>query len=167
MIDFKKDFIHKIESNIEQFGHHITMVTEGVTPRYAYTIGVNKALGVELVFAGGIFYMEDQVFEIINEIVNILKIKGINHLNHKLTLGNFKISSTHQSWAKLMMLGLYDLYENNTFPVLQIIPNDENYTLDVPDMSKDWNINSQPVWQWLSGITVEHLVPILTLFNEF
>jgi len=150
MENFKNDFIKKIENNIEQFGHHITMVIDSVEPRFAYTIGVNKILGIELVFAGGIFYMKEEVFQIINEIVEILRIQGLTHTPQKTSLGIFNISSVHHSWKELMMLGLNKFYENNKFPVLQIIPTDGHYTLDVPDMLKEWNVSSQPVWQWLS-----------------
>lgn len=150
MEDFRKSFIEKIDSNVKEFGHHITLVNNVSTPRFAYTIGTNTFLNIELIFAGGIVFMENEVYSVINEVVSILKVQGVNNRPIKTSLGIFKIDNVHPSWAELTMLGLYDYYQNKAYPVFQIIPIDENYTLDVPDMSVEWNVSSQPVWQWLS-----------------
>jgi hypothetical protein len=58
-----------IRENIACSGHHTYVVSAGgQTPRFAYTIGVSESIGVELILAGAIFYMKDDLVTIINEI---------------------------------------------------------------------------------------------------
>lgn len=150
MDNFKHNFLEKVKNNIDNHGCHITMVIDGVQPRYAYTIGTSRIFEAELIFAGGLFYMENEIFQIINEIVEIIKTSGFNNEYYQSSLGRFKISKVHNSWSRLMMLGVYDFYGKKEISALQIIPSGENNTLDIPDMSKKWSIDSQPIWKWLS-----------------
>jgi len=46
--------------------HHITLVIAGAIPRFAYTIGISRIIGAELIFTGGAFYSAEEVKEIIN-----------------------------------------------------------------------------------------------------
>ncbi|WP_133989690.1 hypothetical protein [Dinghuibacter silviterrae] len=46
-------------------------------------------------------------------------------------------------------LGVIDYYETNDIKSLQIIPDFHHYTLDVPDTSPKWDVNLNPIWQWL------------------
>lgn len=149
MEELENNFIEKIKKDIKLHGHHITMVTDAIEPNYAYTIGLSEESKFELIFAGGIFYMKEQIFQIINEIAE--KIKNENSIGDNIitSFGEFKISKVHHTWAQLMMLGVYRFYNVEEVSVLQIIPSKENFTLDVPDMSKEWNTSLQPVWQWI------------------
>lgn len=146
---FENDFIEKIKADISSHGHHITMVTDAVEPNYAYTIGLSETSDIELIFAGGVFYTEEQIFKILNEVV--FQIKNQKSVGDFVTtsFGEFKTSTVHHSWSELMMLGLYKFYSVDKISVLQIIPSEQYRTLDVPDMSKEWNVSSQPIWQWL------------------
>ncbi len=47
------------------------------------------------------------------------------------------------------MLGVFDFYKQEEVEALQILPDREQYTLNIPDMSKKFNVSSEPVWQWL------------------
>jgi hypothetical protein len=148
--NYKNDFLTKIKENIKEYGHHVTIVSNGIAPRYAYTIGVKEALGIELIFAGGMFYMQDEVLEIVNEIVGQLK-NSSNFDGFQIgSRGSFELSKVHHSWSSLMMLGYFDFYKVTTVAALQIIPGSTHFTLDVPDMSKEWNLDSEPIWKWLS-----------------
>ena len=50
----KKQALDDIRENIARSGHHIYVVSGGQTPRFAYTIGVNESIGVELILSGAI-----------------------------------------------------------------------------------------------------------------
>jgi len=143
-------FKEVIEENINKYGHHITFVIDAVEPRYAYTIGLNGQMGFELVFAGGIYFMKNEVTEIINSIVDQLKNLTTSDEFNLKSYGIFKLSRTHTSWSKLMMLGVFDFYNINTVQAFQIVPDNNHSTLDIPDMSNEWNESSSPVWKWLA-----------------
>ncbi len=57
----RKAALEKIQQNISLHGHHIYVVGAGPDPRFAYTIGLSRSLGFELILAGAIFYMLDGV----------------------------------------------------------------------------------------------------------
>ncbi|MBO9202785.1 MULTISPECIES: DUF4262 domain-containing protein [Niastella] len=146
----KQDFKEIIQSNINQYGYHITVVRSGSQPRYAYTIGLRELLNFELVFAGAIYYMYEEVIHIVNNVV--IALKRNENLDGKImvgSLGRFSLMPVDLSWSRLMLLGIFDYYKNDDINVYQIIPDQYHYTLDIPDMSKEWNVSSEPVWQWL------------------
>lgn len=139
-----------INKNIEKFGHHITVVTSGAEPRYAYTIGVTQKSGFELLFAGGLYFMYEEILEIINSAVTHLQEFPKNNRFKINSYGEFAIVKAHHSWSRLMMLGYFDYYRRYDVDVFQIIPDSQHYTLEIPDMSIEWSESAQPVWKWLS-----------------
>lgn len=148
----KKSFKELIQSNIDRHGHHITIVGGGVEPRFAYTIGLHKRLKFELVFAGGVYYLKDEVLRIFQEVVNNLGIDS-DYTSKKISvdpLGEFSLSPVDSSWSKLMLLGVFDIYKNSEIGAYQIVPDAAHFTLDIPDMSKKWSLSTEPVWQWLA-----------------
>jgi hypothetical protein len=46
------------------------------------------------------------------------------------------------------MLGAFDYYQKREIPALQIIPDKEHWTIDVPDMTAPWSATLEPVWRW-------------------
>ncbi len=147
----KKEFLALIKSNIDKKGYHTTTVTSSLVPRYVYTIGLYEKFGFELIFAGGIYFMKNELLSIFDAVINELK-KGLNLNDKKVTIGNFGSFSfvkVKTSWSKLMLLGVFDYYKINEAEVLQIVPDFEHYTLDIPRMENEWNIDSEPIWQWL------------------
>lgn len=147
----KQKFSNVIRNNIDQYGYHVTIVKSAVEPRYAYTIGLNDLLKYELIFAGGIHYVQDELFQIFKGVVNELKTEKVLN-NQKITIGSlgaFSLATVNPSWPELMMLGAFDYYGNSDVKAIQIIPDSKHYTLDIPDMTKVFNVSSEPVWQWL------------------
>lgn len=147
----REQFLALIESNIDKHGYHVTIVNSPVEPRYAYTIGLSEVLGFEFIFAGGIYYKKDDLFRIFDEIIKETKTRNgiVNEGISVDALGTFSFSKVKSSWSKLTMLGVFDFYKRNEIEAYQVIPDQEHHTLDIPDMSKEFNVASEPVWQWL------------------
>lgn len=149
----KEDFLKLIKSHIDNEGYHLTIVSgNSALPRYAYTIGFKEIFNFEIVFAGAEYYKKDEIELIVENIFNELN-RGIDWENLELNLeglGTFNLSSVHSSWSKLMLLGVWDYYKINDLTVLQIIPDRNHYTLDIPNMTTEYNPSKQPIWKWLT-----------------
>ena len=102
-----------------------------------------------MIFAGGEYYSADDIKEIIRKVRDGLE----SNANWKKldipSLGSFSFSKVHATWSKLLMLGAYDYFKVNEVDAWQILPNDEYRTLDIPDLSTEFNETSEPVWKWL------------------
>lgn len=150
-MDKRKAALEQIQENIARYGHHIYVVSAGTEPRFAYTIGLSKRLGAELILAGAIFYMYDDVGQIIKDIAAKLDSqRPVEKATFEVaSYGTFSLGSVDASWATALMLGALDFYQRTEVPALQIIPDESHWTMDVPDLSKPWNPEAMPVWQWL------------------
>lgn len=144
-----KEFISKIKSNIAENGLHITIVSGGQEPRYAYTVGLYAQKGTELIFAGGIFYSRKDVLRILNNIAEKIKSGNSNSTYNIGSLGKFTLREVHSSWSSMMMLSVCDYFNLQKINAYQIIPERKNFTLDIPDMSQVWSAKEQSVWKWL------------------
>jgi hypothetical protein len=151
MKEERQKFLHLIQSNIDKYGFHITIVDGMIEPRFAYSIGLKESFNFELIFAGGIYYNKEEVLLVFDESVKKLKkMKNINGQRIAIgTLGTFSFSFIAPSWSKLLMLGAFDNYSSHEIAALQIVPDESHFTLDIPDMSREWDSFSEPVWQWL------------------
>ena len=151
-MDEKHQFLELIRSHIDEYGYHVTTVSSMTDPRYVYTIGLSELFDFELIFAGGIIYLKDElslIFEIIIEELKKGKIIS-DHLKINIDrLGAFSLTKVDVSWSKLMMLGVFDYYKLSNIIAFQIVPDSNHFTLDIPDMVKEWNASSEPVWRWL------------------
>ena len=151
-MDNKLSFKELIQLNIDRYGYHVTIVGGGVHPRFAYSIGLYSILKFEMIFAGGAIYLKDELLQIFNTVVSELKVNN-NALSQKISingLGEFTFSLVHHSWSRMMLLGTFDYYKDiNDIQVYQIIPGYQHFTYDIPDMSKQWDESTEPVWQWL------------------
>ncbi|MEO1253297.1 MAG: DUF4262 domain-containing protein [Bacteroidota bacterium] len=147
----KKTGLELIESNVETYGYHVYLVSSKTEPRYAYTIGLNDKLGIELIFAGGIFYLKEDLYRIFDSIIRELKrdqnIEGLSVTDRRL--GTFTLSKVHDTWSQEMLLGAYDYYQTEDIAAYQIKPDMEHTTLDIPDMSVDRKQSINAVWKWL------------------
>jgi hypothetical protein len=145
----RKRALDNIRENIARSGQHIYMVMGETTPRFAYTIGVSESAGVELILAGAIFYMRDDVEKIILKTVAHLNASRDRQLVEVAGLGSFTLREVDSSWAKELMLGVFDYYQKKDIPALQIVPDQDHRTIDVPNMSVPWSASQEPVWKWL------------------
>ncbi|CAA7196832.1 DUF4262 domain-containing protein [Chryseobacterium potabilaquae] len=149
-MDNTKEFKETIRKNIEENFCHITVVTQSEVPRYAYTIGIYEKFNLELIIAGNENFLYDEILFIINKAVTLLNIENLESLNFSISnLGSFKLIKIHHSWARKMMLGVYDYYDLHNFDAYQILPDENHYSLDIPNMSLEWNLKEQSVWKWL------------------
>lgn len=148
----RSDLFAQIRSNIDQFGYHVTVVTGGALPRFVYTIGCTTTLGAEFVFAGGEFYSQSQVSEIMAATISVASTEP-DWLTPSIStdaLGRFSLVKVHPSWAELLVLGAFDYYNQPTLSVWQIVPDAAHHTLEVPAMVQPFDEAAQPVWQWLT-----------------
>jgi hypothetical protein len=145
----KKQAIENIREHIARSGQHVYVVSGGSTPRFAYTIGVSESVGMELILAGGIFYMKDEVVKILNSIAAQLKAQRDRRDFELAELGSFTLRKVDTSWAAEFILGAFDYYQKRDIPAFQIVPDKDHWTVDVPNMSVSWNATIEPVWRWL------------------
>src|SRR5215467_5666268 len=118
----KQEALDRIRENITRRGHHVYVVSGGPIPRFAYTIGVSESIGVELILAGAIFYMKDEVVEIVNDIAAQLRARRDRKIFNVAEQGSFTVREVHSSWATELMLGAFDYYQKRDISALQIIP---------------------------------------------
>jgi hypothetical protein len=145
----RKRALNDIRENIARSGQHIYMVMGETTPRFAYTIGVSEPTGVELILAGAIFYMRDEVERIILKTAAHLKASRGREPLEVAGLGSFTLREVDSSWAKELMLGVFDYYRKKDISALQIVPDQDHWTIDVPNMSVPRSASQEPVWKWL------------------
>lgn len=145
----RQQALDRIRENIARSGQHVYVLSGGETPRFAYTIGVSESVGVELILAGAIFYMKDEVVTILNEIAAQLRAQRNREVFEVAGLGSFTLRKVHSSWAAEFMLGAFDYYQKRDIPALQIVPDKAHWTIDVPDISAPWSASTEPVWRWL------------------
>lgn len=147
-------YLDLIKESINKHGFHITTVHSELVPRYSYTIGLSVSLGFELIFAGGIYFMYEEVLKIINHANKTLQLKKEKVKEFEVKkIGKFSISDVDQSWSKLTMLGTYDYFQLDEIKAYQIKPITPKLTLtlDIPDMKIKWEGNLNPIWQWLKN----------------
>ncbi|MBS2018399.1 MAG: DUF4262 domain-containing protein [Deltaproteobacteria bacterium] len=142
----------RIRDNIERFGHHIYLIADDETmPRYAYTIGLLPDLGHELVFAGGALYEGEEVGAIVNRVAAKVR-KARTRLEPGLSfelgkLGTFTLGSVRREWLELM-LGAIDYHGDRRISAVQVLPEEKNWTLDTPRMSKSPGHADNRAWRY-------------------
>jgi hypothetical protein len=143
-----------IQSHIETHGHHIYIVSrEGALPRFAYTIGLSLSAGFELLLPGAITFNAEDVVRIINAMAAAVG-KDSNASTARVSLaslGSFTLREVHPSWPRDLMLGAFDFFNVSSLPAFQIIPDEDHWSLDIPDMGKPWSAAANPIWQWLEA----------------
>jgi hypothetical protein len=142
-----------MRSNIEQFGYHVYLVLGRRAPRFAYTIGLTSSWGAELMLAGGAFYSNEDVKQIIDAIA--LERYSQSDFREEefvdlLPFGTFQLQKVHASWATVLARGAYDYLQTTDLSAVQIVPSGERWTIDVPDLSRERRLDDEPVWQWLT-----------------
>ena len=145
----KEGFIELIRSNIKEFGFHFTIVQQAVEPRFAYTVGCHEVLGFEMIFAGGIYYLRNDLLVIFNKIVDFFKNGGNLQGELKVDdLGAFKFRRIDDSEKDAMNLVVIEYVDGINVDVYQILPHKDHFTLEIPNMSEKWSFNDS-IWKWL------------------
>lgn len=149
-----------IETNIKEHGFHVYLIGQDTTPRFVYTIGLRDSIGAELALPGAILFMGEQCLQIVHSIRERLeaRIKGDDgeSLDGAAArsyavkgLGVFTLRRAHDSWARQLLLGAFDYYRPSDVVAYQIVPDRSHHTIDIPDMTKEWNAAAEPVWRYL------------------
>jgi hypothetical protein len=139
-----------IRSNIEKSGYHVYLVAQRVVPRFAYTIGLSRRVGAEIVLAGAIYYMAEEVLSIISAAADALEADRARRDFAIDGLGRFSLRDAHESWTGTMMIGALDYYNETMIRGLQVVPDADHWTRDIPDLGRPRSPDAEPVWQWLS-----------------
>lgn len=143
--------LKKIEENIAKYGQHIYLVASTRTPRFAYTIGLFPQLEFELILSGALFYSAADVKMVLNEISE--QLRNSRDWRDKLfdcgRNGKFTLRLVDNSWASEMVLGALDYYKITAIKTLQVVPDNQHFTLDIPDMSQQFSPRREAVWQYL------------------
>jgi hypothetical protein len=144
----RKLALEQIQQNINRDGHHIYVVSGPPTPRFAYTIGLSPTVGFELILAGAISYMLNDVITIINGVARELKVNA-RQRQVRLEGGSFMLRSADRTWTSLLLLGAFDFYQSKEIPVLQIVPDQTHWTSDIPPMNNLFCSETSQGWQHL------------------
>jgi hypothetical protein len=151
--------LRKIQSNIERFGHHVYLIVGKQSPRFAYTIGVSPPKGAELVLAGAATYSDEEVKQILDAAASREAAHLVSGSSIEVdALGAFSLRKVDGSWAAVLIRGAIDYYRRADVPALQVVPDEEHWTIDVPDLSRARTVESEPVWRWLAE-PWDHSVP--------
>ncbi len=155
----KAEALENIRTNISTHGRHIYLVTGGPDPRFAYTIGLKEKFGAELIFAGGAFYSRVQIFDLLNRLSDILQeTPDQSETDHSLgELGTFSLRKVDPTWSTKLILGATDYYKTPDIAALQVVPDAEHLTIDVPDLSQTRSESAEPTWQWLDKEWNNHI----------
>jgi len=62
--------------------------------------------------------------------------------------GVFSLRKIDMSWAKTLMLGVFDYYNVKTIEAHQILPDEAHWTIEIPDLSRPWSPELAPAWRW-------------------
>lgn len=143
----------KIRQNIEEFGRHVSCVLGGESPRFQYTIGLSNKTGFELVFAGQAHIPSKAGAALLNAIAKEIEGgKSVKKLRVKFRkFGTFTLAQADSSWGDRMVLGALDFYDKKTIKVMQVLPEPERATIDIPPMTEVFDPKRHRVWQWLDG----------------
>ena len=93
--------------------------------------------------------MRDDVAKIISNTVAHLRASREQTLVEVAGLGSFTLRKVDSSWARELMLGVFDYYQEKDIPALQIVPDQDHWTIDVPNMIVPWSASQEPVWKSL------------------
>lgn len=146
----RKEALDLIWGNIERHGLHIYVVSGGPEPRFAYTIGLSERVGTELVLAGAISYLAEDVLHIINHIA--AKMTSADAARGTIfdlgSLGSFSLRPVDGSWSRTLLLGALDFYQCDQIPGMQIIPDKAHWTIDIPDLNVPMQKDTRSAWRW-------------------
>jgi hypothetical protein len=141
--------LQAIRQNIEKHGHHVYLITGEASPRFGYTIGLTDALGAELVLAGAVTYSAADVQKIVNACAERLRAGASFADTIELDeFGAFELRAADPAWLREMLRGAFDYYRGREIRAFQIVPDEEHWTIDIPDLEKPFDADEEPAWRW-------------------
>jgi len=140
----------QIRANINRFGRHIYTVVGKSSPRFSYTIGLREKTGFELVLAGGVNLPSSIVAQLLNLVAVELE-AGTDPTVSVEPHGKFHLEPVDPSWVNQLLLGALDYYQGAEIRALQVVPEPDRLTIDIPKMSEPYRPNAHPVWKWLDA----------------
>jgi hypothetical protein len=146
----RTELLGAINHNIRRNGRHIYAIAGAPSPRFAYTIGMRESIGAELVLAGAAFFDLADVQHILDTIAD--RLRGETCIEAALALdglGAFTLRRAHPSWVQRLLLGALDYYNLRDIPAYQVVPDDDHWTIDVPDLDHAYSVEREPVWRWI------------------
>lgn len=146
----REQVLGQIKRNIQQHGFHIYSIFQDSYPRFGYTIGLTTSLGAELVMPGAAWFTAREVGVIITVIRK--RLAADRRFGVPLAMegmGSFTLRKAHRSWTRKLLLGALDYYACRDVPAYQIVPDQDHWTIDVPDLSAPLGAGGSPGWQWL------------------
>lgn len=159
-MNFHTDSLRTIRFNIMNHGYHLYIVSGGVTPRYAYTVGLAESgVGAEIILAGAVGYLARDVEAIVQKVADLER-GGVapGKLIDLGNLGGFRLQEVSRAWIEALALGALEYYNQRPFKMFQLLPDSHHTTVDVPDMSRKLNESEGTAWQWL-WMPWNHSVP--------
>jgi hypothetical protein len=149
--DARSRLLNTIRSNIASAGYHITLVQGGRSPRFAYSVGLTDVGDPEVVLAGAASLGAKAVKRVLDQAVERSNIGTLSpgEIVDVPDIGSFQVARADPSWTQRMLLGAFDYYDRRDVTALQLIPDPSLRTIDVPDMSQQWDASREPVWRWL------------------
>lgn len=137
----KRRWRERIRTNIDTHGYHVTHVKAGDAPSFAYTVGLTELNRPEVIFAGGMLLNRSEIIPMIDRAAQVPQ----------------DLPPVHPTWAKHLLLGAFDFYVSPT--AVQLLPDAEHRTLDVPDLSQRFDPAGEPAWRWLIDPCPHELPP--------
>jgi Domain of unknown function (DUF4262) len=141
----------RIGEAVASHGYHVTLVQAGVTPRFAYTIGMTGVVGHEITLPGAISLYAEDVKRTVDAAVRAAREDALVE-GSRLDVpdvGTFGVVQADASWVQRLLLGVSTYYRRDDVEAVQLVPQGGLRTIDVPDMSETWDPERHPVWQWL------------------
>jgi hypothetical protein len=140
----------QVKRNIQKHGFHIYVIGKASYPRFGYTIGLTRSLGAELVLPGAAWFSGRDVGLIIHVIRNrLVEDRRFDAPIAVEGFGSFTLRTAHRSWTRKLLLGALDYYACRDVAAYQIVPDEDHWTIDVPDLSVPLDAGRSPAWQWL------------------
>jgi hypothetical protein len=139
-----------IEGNIRDHGFHFYMVKGGLLPRFIYSIGLSGLIGRELILPGALYFSDAEAIEIFTAVSAKLRECGVSESVELDRFGVFSLGRVDESWADSLMLGCSDYFGGHGFEAVQIVPDADRMTCDVPDMSYAHSPDSDLPWKWIT-----------------
>lgn len=142
----------EVFDRVRRRGWHQYRILAGPLPSWSYSIGCWESYGSpELVFAGGNFFTAAQTNSLFSELVARARDQApaAGALWTTEAVGPVAFAPVHTSWVQQLLLGAEDFYGDRPYERLQVLPDAEFRTIDVPDLAQPFDAAREPAWRWL------------------